>query len=287
MYIANPPRSVPPTTRLVVLFGGVLQQIGFLFLLFGIPFTFAFLPLRTVIGGLAGSPNRETTGTVTLAEPTGASENDVTVYKNTFTFTADDGKRYTGSSYTTGQGVEAGESVTVRYRSSDPTWAVIEGQRMGLFPVWVGFMILIFPAAGGLVAWLGLRNRPRALRLLANGHYATGKLVSKEPTNTRINNRTVMKLTFEVSLPSGRAFQATAQHHLPEKLEDEAEEPLLYLEDSLGGYQAQLLDELPGNIRFDTNGNITAAPVGQAIGAALLPVLCGVAVVVGLALALP
>ena len=91
-----------------------------------------------------------------------------------------------------------------------------------------------------------------------------------EPTNTRINNQTVYKLTFEFTTDDGRRYEATARSHRPFVLEDEPQEQLLY--DPYNPKKAVLLDSLPGEPDIDEWGNIQVANIGRSIRSLILPV---------------
>ena len=136
---------------------------------------------------------------------------------------------------------------------------------MGLF----GLMPIIFPLVGLCLMTVGLRKGIRGNRLLAIGHQTTGKLKSKVATSTKINNRTVFKLTFEFTAADGIGYEAVGKTHKPEKLEDEAEEPLLY-NPILPSYVV-MLDALPGSPRIDANGDIRAGSPVTALMCLAIP----------------
>jgi hypothetical protein len=130
---------------------------------------------------------------------------------------------------------------------------------------------LIFPLIGAILIANGLRMGIKANRLLAYGKTAAGKLTSKVGTNVQINEKTVYKLTFEFTAEDGYSYEVIAKSHTPEKLEDEAQEPLLY--DADDPNYAVMLDSLPGSPRVDERGNIrTASPV-QALLSLVLPLV--------------
>lgn len=56
--------------------------------------------------------------------------------------------------------------------------------------------------------------------------------------------------------PEETIYEAVAKTHLPEKLEDHEEEPLLY--DPMYPKSAVMLDNLPGAPKIDESGNIRA-----------------------------
>ncbi|MDH4241432.1 MAG: hypothetical protein OEW48_17880, partial [Phycisphaerae bacterium] len=92
---------------------------------------------------------------------------------------------------------------------------------------------------------------------------------SKEKTKTEVNKKPVYKLTFEFNTPEGTTYEATAKTHDTAKLEDQAEEPLLY--DPMRPSYAVMLDDLPGNPRIMENGTIHAGPVANTIKVLVIP----------------
>ena len=59
----------------------------------------------------------------------------------------------------------------------------------------------------------------RAIRLFKNGELTKGKLILKVPTNTKINEQTVYKLTFRFKDKLGNEFSVSDKTHLPDLLE--------------------------------------------------------------------
>lgn len=66
-----------------------------------------------------------------------------------------------------------------------------------------------------------------------------------------MNDKPVYELRFRFKTFSGPEALATARNHEPERLEDDAEEPLVY--DPADPSSAVLLDELPGRPRLDVD----------------------------------
>ncbi|TBR20536.1 hypothetical protein EPO15_12865 [bacterium] len=115
---------------------------------------------------------------------------------------------------------------------------------------WPLYLILFgFPLIGLTFISIGLRKGLRGIRLLRRGMTASGKLVSKEATNTSINKQRVYELTFEFTAADGKRYRAKASTHEPDTLEDDREEPLLY--DPADPNISVLLDDLPGRPRLD------------------------------------
>jgi hypothetical protein len=69
--------------------------------------------------------------------------------------------------------------------------------------------------------------RGKGVQLLKYGQVTRGKLGSKVPTNTRINKRTVYKLTFNFTAADGSSRQVTATA-ISRQSEDETYEQILY-----------------------------------------------------------
>lgn len=260
--LAGPPRSVPLSVRLRLLFGGFLNQFGWLFFGFGMIFVWVF--------GLNTDPTawldfrgdlEECQGVIVRCEDTNASENDSTIFAHYYEFETD-GQKHEGMSYGVGRQSSSGEKVTVQFPLGRPTRSRVKGMRTTMFPAFLLLFVVLFPFIGLCFMLAGFRKGRKAVRLLANGEQAFGVLKSKEPTNTRINNRRVYKLTFEFNDQTGQTHEATAKTHEPESLQDDAEEPLLY--DPIRPSYATMLDHLPGAPRLDEMGQIqTKSAIGS------------------------
>lgn len=262
------PRSVPLLVHLALRTGGVISQMGWFFLGFGLIFAHIFVPwdgLKWVTGSAA-----ETPGAYIGSEGTGAHENDRPVIRHKFRYSVD-GTEYHGESYTTGSGNVA-DSLTVEYLESDPAISVIKGQRDSMFGP-VAAIVMIFPLVGFFMLLPGIWSGARTGRLLAHGKVTRGTLVSKEATNTRINNRTVMKYTFRFTDELGDEYTAVGRTHTGE-LEDEETETILY--DPSNPANACTVDNLPGRPRVE-DGLVRP---GSTIGA-MLTLVVPLATIVG------
>jgi hypothetical protein len=160
--------------------------------------------------------------------------------------------------------------VNVEYLSGVPSISRVEGMRRTLFGPWAVFPI-IFPLVGLAFLYSGIKYGLKANRLLSQGRIAFGKLASSESTNTRINNRPVIKLTFSFRANDGDEYEVMAKTHQPEDLRDEEQEPLLY--DDKDPSYAVLLDDLPGLTEFDSSGKLLPAGVLETAMTLILPSL--------------
>ncbi len=268
--LVPPPRPVPVGLRLLVLCGGVLGLMGWFFLGFGMIFVWAFGPRRLPLEAYTWrEPAASASGVVRESHSTSVSVNESPVYEHAYSFRAPDGAEHGGVSYAIGRSLPAGSEVTVDYVADRPGLSQIHGMRRNVMPEWVLPLVAIFPLIGLAFALHTLRNGIRASRLLAHGQLASGVLAAKTPTNTRINGRPVYRLAFDFEAGDGRHYQATAQTHEPERLEDQRREALLY--DVLSPGYSVMLDSLPGSPTIDPFGHFEAPPVGRVIGHLLVP----------------
>jgi len=269
--LAQPPRHVPWLVRSQVLFGGFASQFGWLFFGFGLIFVWIF-GLNADFGGILFSVGEvgSAEGVVLQVEATGASVNERPVYAYTYTFRVESQEReYQGVSYSTGRQYEPGWPVTVEYLSSRPDFSRILGTRQAAFGPWVLCLVLLFPLIGLVFMLGGFVGGLKGNRLLAQGKVTVGELTSKEPTNTSINNQPVYKLTFAFRADDGGIYEVVSKTHLPQLLEDEVEEQLLY--DPRNPANAVMLDNLPGSPDIDEMGYIHVTDLKRGLLPLVLP----------------
>jgi hypothetical protein len=264
------PRAVPLSVRLRVLFGGFNNQFGWIFFGFGLIFVWVFAMHADVASlFLFRFQTNSTQGIVETVQETNASEDDVQIYEVRYAYFDNLGSQQKGVSFTTGA-PGLGARVNVEYLSGVPSISRVEGMRRTLFGPWAVFPI-IFPLVGLAFLYSGIKYGLKANRLLSQGRIAFGKLASSESTNTRINNRPVIKLTFSFRANDGDEYEVMAKTHQPEDLRDEEQEPLLY--DDKDPSYAVLLDDLPGLTEFDSSGKLLPAGVLETAMTLILPSL--------------
>jgi hypothetical protein len=253
--------------------GGFNTQFGCLFFGFGMIFVWVFglFSILSVASFWFGDLET-TTGTIADVRPTNASENDIPVYANQYLFRVEQLEReFRGESYTTGQQFAVGDPVTIEYIAKQPEHSRIQNTRTTQMSWWVACLVGIFPLIGLVFIANGLKNGIKGNHLLKNGKVTEGRLVDKEATGTRINKRTVYKLTFEFRADDGQLYQTVAKSHLPENLEDEALEQILY--NPANPQYATLVDNLPGAPDIDEFGTIHTGSFGKSVAVLFLPVL--------------
>lgn len=225
-----PPRNIDWFTQATILFGGFMQQFGWLFFGFGMIFFWAFFWNSTARFWFTDFGRwEETSGFIILSESTNASVNDRIVRKYIFQFETE-GKKYTGKAFDTGGGFGMGDEVTVRYRPSNPKNAYIKGMRRAIFPAFTAF-VLIFPLAGLAFIFFNFRQNLKFLDVLKIGEFTRGCVVSKKPTGSEIIiNKVrypVYKYEFEFSYKD-KNYLATCQTHQTQFVEDEEREIILF-----------------------------------------------------------
>ncbi len=271
------PRTVPLLIRLRILFGGFLNQFGWLFFGFGMIFVWLFTLQADLTSWFVFRGTLETAqGSITTSRKTNVSvggskhSKGTPVYEHQYSFTWGN-DLYEGTSYCTGGGtLEAEKNVLIEFPRGHPKTSRIRGMRRGIVGLF-GLMPVIFPAIGLVFISHGFRKGLKAIHLLAFGQLAEGKLISKEPTNTRVNKKTVYKLTFEFAASDGQTHQAIARTHETKDLEDEQAELLLY--DPMRPAYAVMLDDLPGRPRFGEAGTITTGSPAGAFTCLLIPAM--------------
>lgn len=252
-----PPRAVPVCTSVTAIFGGALQQIGWLLLAFGMIFFYGFALQSDWSGPMFALMDTErAAATVLSVDDTQASENDSPVFKIHYAFVAADGTRVEAVAYSTGYYPDVGQRLAVTYLRSQPDVARVDGMRRTTFGP-VAAIAGIFPLIGAVMAAFGLREGWKSNRLLGAGRLAFGKLTSIQPTNTTINNRTVMAVTFSFRAQDGATYDVTSKTNAPDRLTDQVEELILFDPDD--PTYACALDAVPGSPVFDSAGRLRSA----------------------------
>lgn len=244
-----PPRSIGLYTKAIVLFGGFLQQFGWIFFTMGSLFSWIFIPMSDVKFWFEfGKEWKETPGKVVAVEPTNSAVNDEDVYQYLHSFELN-GQRFTGKSYSVGQDYQGGQEVSIEYDAKNPTDSHVAGSRRAVFPAFVLF-VLIFPIVGLGFIFFAIRQNLKAIKLLEIGEFTRGTLCAKESTNAsvKINNTTypVYKYSFDFEA-GGRTHSAFCKTHQAWLVEDEEREIILF-----DKYNPDF------NVVFDAAGNMPA-----------------------------
>ncbi len=82
--------------------------------------------------------------------------------------------------------------------------------------------------AGVVMIYVGVKKGRLNNYLLANGIISGGKLIKRESTNTRINNRPVFKLVYEYTADDGKEYETTIKTHRVDRFQKGVAEPIIY-----------------------------------------------------------
>jgi hypothetical protein len=267
----QPPRSINLFTRMAILLGGVIQQMGWAFFGFGMLFFWIFV-MNSEARYLLAFDGKwvETNGVLKNIAPTGSTVNDRRIYAYSFTFISKSGMQE-GICYDSyrSEYQKPNQTVHVEYKEGNNKRARIKGMSSSTFPSFVLFVV-IFPLIGLGFLISGLISNLKALRLLRDGHFTRGKLINKEATGTRINNNIVFKFTFEFDTAGGMKHQTTCATHQTWKVEDEELEIILY--DPSNPDHAVVYDAIPAAPEIDPQGHLESAPISSA-GIFILPII--------------
>lgn len=277
-------RNIPWSTRLTVLFGNGLQIFGWLFFAFGMVFAFIFVGAADLAStfkfrGSLGKAEEVIVSSGQSGYSEGSSHGrssrrGAPIYRHDYTFQSD-GVIHLGASYSKGGELPVGQNVRIEFPQGQPEISRIKGMRTAPFGPAVLF-VLIFPLVGLAMALPGCFGGWKNYVLLRRGELARGRLIEKKRTNTQVNKRYVYKLTFQYTDQFGQAHQVPTKTHCPEKLEDDAEERLLY--DPARPSRAVFVDLLPGTPKISEEG-IVAGVSGKWLLAAILPPIVALLVV--------
>lgn len=264
-------RTIPITTRLGIFFGGILTQMGWWFFGFGLIFVWSF-GLNADLSFIQFRGEVATVkGQVARIVATNSSENDRRIYEYHFVTTIEEGTPIGGVSYSsTNHTIQEGDTVTIEFPAEKPQYARIQGMRNAGFPVWVLFVV-IFPLIGAIFIVIGLLGAIKTLRLLQYGMFTTATLVSKERTNTTINNQYVYKLLFRFADSWGNEHEFTNRTHRTYLVDDEPVERIAYLPNN--PQNAIPLDTVQYVPLLDEHGPIEAIPINIVLLRLIVPVL--------------
>lgn len=225
--LVAPPRHVPTSLRLRVLFGGVFPTIGFVMLALGAPLTVGMLRYSefATAARFAG-PLQTAPGTVQRSERLPLRLDSQTVSRVDFRFQIDQ-QSHAGSSYTTSPPPPPGARVVVEYAPGDGSVARLRGMRSAPLPAAVAFVLVLPALALLLIAGGALANR-RRLALLRDGLAAWGLLTATRATNTRVNNQRVYRLEFTFLDATGARRTITESSHRAEFRDDKVARLVLY-----------------------------------------------------------
>lgn len=256
--LGEPPRAVPLSLRVNVLFGGGMAVFAWGMLLVTTPIFWGFAINAELLAPLVLAATAATTdGRVTATGKTMSSEDERPIYWVDYSYQVPGGPPLDGRSYVTGDAPGVGSQLPVEYVPSLPRYSRIVGMRRARFGPGA-IVALVFPALAAAFVGFSLHQGRRTLRLLREGRVAQATFVSQQPTNVTINERVVQELTFEYVTPEGRRRTFTHNTTDPGEVRDERRETILYMPDEPD--TATAVDALPKAVVVDEGGALTAGP---------------------------
>ncbi len=279
LELVAPPRLVPTSLRLRVLFGGVFPTIGFVMLALGSPLTVGMLRYSefATAARFAG-PLQTAPGTVQRSERLPLRLNSQTVSRVDFRFQIDQ-QSHAGSSYTTSPPPPPGASVVVEVAPGDGTAARIRGMRSAPLPAGIAF-VLVLPALAVVLVVGGVLVNRRRLTLMRDGLAAWGVLTTARTTSARVNNQRVYRLEFTFLDAGGARRTTTGSSHRPEFRDENVARLVLY---DPASPRAALCDLTPGRPR-PVAGAWQPLPWPRLLPVLLLPALAVIATALALGL---
>jgi hypothetical protein len=267
LNFTTPPRNVPLSLQVSNLFNGI-SQIGWAVFGFGMIFFWAFVSNGDYSFITFRGPFEHATGKMVSVVDTGARENRQSISACHYEYSVA-GYSFSGTSYTNGSAGTQGDNVDVEYQAGHPEKSRIAGMRRAMFGPFVLFVV-IFPAIGLILLVVAMRIGMKRNHVLREGVFTTGVLKDIQPTNMQVNRQTVMALTFEFTARDGQRHEVEARTTNPARLQDEAQEPLLY--DPNNPTKAWVLDDAPARPAMGMNGELVGSPV-RAFAFSILPAL--------------
>lgn len=264
-------RSLPLLLSGLLVFGRWSTMLGWG--LFGILMIFA-----SVFGGNADTSflyfygdNITVEGKVIEVVETNMEINERSVYATVYEFKDILGNVYGNDAFSTGNGPKVGSTVVVEYPVGKPQHSRVQGMRSAEFSS-IMLLMYLLPLSGVGFLFFGIKKGLQDRKLLKNGILTKGTLVAKDPTGSEINGEAVYKLVFEYQAENGKSYKAIAKTHETDKLEDEEHERLFYL--SANPTVATMVDDLPGAIEVDHDGQVISYSKMVAVRSLIIPIIC-------------
>ncbi|MEM7029862.1 MAG: DUF3592 domain-containing protein [Chloroflexota bacterium] len=272
----KPPRVVPVAVGLRLLFGGFSNQFGWLFFGFGLIFFWVFGGSTSLYSLVYFSGELNLVeGIVLDVVETSVTVDEARIYEYQYQYVVND-RQYEGATRSYYGEYNKGDTAVITYSVANPARSRAAGVAIWDGVVW---FTIIFPAVGLIFMLFGIGKAIKGIRLLRDGVQTTGTLISKEATNTTVNDQTVYKFTFRFFAEANRPFTVVGKTHVTERFAGEPElipvheaytgqhhstvEPLLY--NPASPSDAVLLDDLPGGPRINQQGKIEADWTGMIV----------------------
>jgi hypothetical protein len=238
---------IPLRIRILLLFGRTSFIIGFIFALIGLALVAYFSKQLNWNILFAGKKDLVTTaGIITSMNETQYTVDESPLFEYRYRYFDQARDQYCGFFLEYANAYEPGQEIMIEYLKDSPEVSRFTGKDRqnydqimflgGVGSLIIGFLFL-YPSC--------LRTR-KERKIIMMGRPAEGKLVYAEPTNLRVNEQPVYKLTYEYATSHEDLQRFSVRSHLIRNLSDDHREILLY--DPGNPSRAVAVDTLPGPV---------------------------------------
>jgi hypothetical protein len=238
---------IPYRIRILHLFGRTSFIIGSLFTVIGMAFILYFsMQLNWNILFAGKKDLVPTSGIITSLNETQYIVNEGPLFEYRYRYFDNSQMQYTGFFLEYANTYEPGQEITIEYLKDSPEVSRFTGKDRQnydqiMFLAGVGCLILAF-----LFLYPSCRRTRKESKIIMLGRPAEGKLVYAEPTNMRVNEQPVYKLTYEYITSHENLQRFSVRSHLIRNISDEHKEILIY--DPGNPSRAVAVDTLPGPV---------------------------------------
>jgi hypothetical protein len=238
---------IPLRIRLLHNFGRTSFIIGFLFGILGLVFVIFFsfkLNWKLLLAGR--NDFAQTTATITESVRTQYTANDAPLFEYHYRYQLKGTVPCYGT-FLEYKGIyHQGQEIRIEYLVDSPGLSRFSGTDRRNFD-----QIMFLGGIGALLAgffflYPSIRKTRRERKILMAGLPAEGKLIHAEPTNLKVNEQTVYKLTYEYNTGQNKSHKFSIRSHMIRNLSEEHFEKLVY--DPRKPSSAVIIDTLPGPV---------------------------------------
>ena len=238
---------IPLRIRLLHNFGRTSFIIGFLFAIVGLTFVIFYsfkLNWKILLAGK--NDFTSTTAYITGSDETQYTTDENILFEYHYRYSVGGNNENMGSFLEFAGSYEVGQEIQIEYLKDSPDVSRIEGRDRRNFD-----QIMFLAGIGGILGsflflYPSIRKTRRERKILIAGRPAIGKLIHAEPTNMKVNEQTVYKLTYEYSTGSNKSQKFSVRSHMIRNLSEEHTENIVY--DPGKPSRAVIVDTLPGPV---------------------------------------
>ena len=239
---------IPLRIRLLHNFGRTSFIIGFLFGVLGIAFVFSFgLKLNWKLLLARKNDFSQAPAMITGSIRTQYTVRDTPLFEYHYSYRpVDDTVPYSGT-FLEFEGIyRPGQEIRIEYLLDSPALSRFSGKDRRNFDQIMFLGGIVAMLAGFFFLYPSIRKTRRERKILIAGLPAKGKLIHAEPTNLKVNELTVYKLTYEYKTGPNKSQKFSIRSHMIRNLSEEHFEKLVY--DPRKPSSAVIVDTLPGPV---------------------------------------